>query len=87
MGFCNSGNIPYVYVLVLLVWFCTLVSMHPFLCLFTVFECVWWWWGRGVLPSTAGWSHIFMTGFIDYNWATFLIELLEWVSTILEFWR
>ena len=24
--------------------------------------------GRGVLPSTAGWSHIFMTGFIDYNW-------------------
>ena len=24
--------------------------------------------GGGVLPSTAGWSHIFMTGFIDYNW-------------------
>ena len=45
------------------------VSMHPFLCLFTVCECVWWWWGRGgVLPSTAGLSHIFMTGFIDYNW-------------------
>ena len=43
--------------------------------------------GGGVFPSTAGWSHIFMTGFIDYNWATFLIELLEWVCTILEFWR
>ena len=24
--------------------------------------------GGVVLPSTAGWSHIFMTGFIDYNW-------------------
>ena len=46
------------------------VSMHPFLCLFTVCECVVVVVGEGggVLPSTAGWSHIFMTGFIDYNW-------------------
>ena len=65
------------------------VSMHPFWCLFTVCECVWWWWGgaEGVLPSTAGWGHIFMTGFIYYNRVTFLIELLEWVRTILEFWQ
>lgn len=44
------------------------VSMHPF-CVFLLSVSVCGGGGGGgVLPSTAGLSHIFMTGFIDYNW-------------------
>ena len=71
MGFCQRQE----YTLRICACLARMV-LQLFPCIhFCVFLlCVSVWGGRGgggggiVPPSTAGWSHIFLTGFIDYNW-------------------
>ena len=48
-------------------------------------------WGGGVLPykrlmGMCCWMGSYFHDWIDYNGATFSIELLEWGHTFLDFW-